>query len=59
MSPASKKPQCPATIEARNIEGVREMFCCLLREGHRGAHQFHDSLDRVVERAPTERAATS
>jgi hypothetical protein len=44
-------------MDALNTEGARETFCCLLREGHRGAHQFHDSLDRVVERAPTERAA--
>lgn len=47
--PRAIKPQCSASVDALNIEGAHETFCCLLRAGHRGAHRFHESLDQPIE----------
>lgn len=49
MSATSTKPQCPAKVDGTNPEGRRETFFCLLREGHRGAHRFHDTLVATLD----------
>jgi hypothetical protein len=49
MTRASKKPQCPASTVGFTVDGNRETFFCLRREGHRGAHQYHESLARPAD----------
>lgn len=40
------KPQCPAVVDGIDADGEPGTFCCLLREGHRGTHKYHETLTR-------------
>lgn len=53
-----QKPQCSARVEGVNAAGASETFFCLLREGHRGAHQYHESMARESDEAPKHVAGT-
>lgn len=44
MGRASTKPQCSASVDGTDIDEKPGTFFCVLREGHRGAHRYHENM---------------
>jgi hypothetical protein len=54
MSRTPTKPQCPAAVSGIDTAGNSGTFFCQLRDGHRGAHKYDDTMARQTGDVPAE-----